>query len=70
MNYLTKEEALEALNNGCHVSHDSFYPDEYLYRDKDGVVKEETGREMNFDFFEPRSGIKWDTGWFIINKSH
>jgi hypothetical protein len=77
MNYLTREEALEALNNGCHVSHTSFMSDEYIYKNKYGVLLDEVDCRLDYyNFFDDRQGKSivflsiWDTGWFIVNKSH
>jgi hypothetical protein len=71
MNYLTREEALEALNNGCHVSHTLFMSDEYIYKDGRGVLLDEDNNGLDYyDFFDQRSSKSWDTGWFIVNKSY
>jgi len=71
MNYLTREEALEALNNRCHVSHTSFMSDEYIYKDERDVLLDEDNNRLDYyDFFDQRNGKSCDTGWFIVNKSH
>ena len=56
MNYLTREEALEALNNGCHVSHTSFLFDEYVYKDQKGVLLDENNSRLDYyDLFDRRN---------------
>lgn len=71
MNYLTREEALEALNNGCHVSHRMFLSNEYIYKNKYGVLLDEVDCRLDYyNFFDDRQAKSWDNGWFIVNKSH
>lgn len=63
---LTKEEAIEALQQGKKVIHKSFTDNEFIYM-KDGDLCDETGLILDyFEFWKDRSTEPFLTDWSII----
>lgn len=67
---MTKLEALEAMKEGKKVSHIYFTSDEYLYIDKEGIMRDESGCNWShysndYNPWNDRSGGNWEKDWYI-----
>jgi hypothetical protein len=65
--YLTKEQAIEAMKRGEKVTHRYFSRDEWVAMDKVGgaYLTEEGYRIGQAEFWEYRKGESWETGYSI-----
>lgn len=63
---MTKGEAIEAIQSGKRVAHNSFAQSEFMEKGDLGRVKFEDGSQVTlWEFFRFRCGIEWQTGWFV-----
>jgi hypothetical protein len=66
---LSKDQAIEKMQEGKKVTHVSFTDDEFIVG-VDGNMLDETG--INFgpirttEFWDYRKGPEWETNWLII----
>lgn len=64
---MTKQEAIEAMQQGKKVHHAYFTPSEYIHI-VDGKLVDENDYSMDHEgvnFWTDRQGIAWQTGWNI-----
>ncbi len=68
MKYLTKQQALEALEQGEAVAHRFFTNNEHIVKFKleEGFYKDADGNLLDIKvFWEDRVGDIWDKNWYI-----
>jgi acyl-coenzyme A synthetase/AMP-(fatty) acid ligase len=63
---MTKQEAMEAIQNGEKVTHQYFSKEEYLYKRDDGAVVSEDGYKVTLDFWSYRTDPEWQINWSIF----
>ena len=64
---LTKQQAIEAMNNNQKVSHTHFSEEEWIKKDCH-LYEFEDGCRCNFDeFWSFRDDPSWENGWYIVN---
>lgn len=69
-NTLTKEQAIEAMQEGKKVTHQYFSPDEWVTLTSDGLFQFEDKVVCTPEmFWQDRSGNNWETGWSLFNPS-
>lgn len=59
---MTKEAAIQAMDEGLKVTHRFFSPDEFIYK-KNGEIHDEKNINMDSKFWELRSGYNWLNDW-------
>lgn len=65
---MTKQEAIQAMQDGKKVRHEYFMDDEFISM-TDNEIFDEKGYKMrgaNFDFWTDRKGEAWENGWSIV----
>lgn len=66
--FTSKEEAIEAMNQGKRVWHRFFLDEQYIKRVDDLLYQDHDGISfLQSDFWSIRTGIEWETGWRIID---
>lgn len=64
---MTKEEALQAMQNGEKVTHGYFASNEHICM-QDGMIITIEGYEVSPEiFWRYRSSPIWNSGWSIVN---
>jgi len=64
---MSKQEAIQAMQDGHKVTHRFFSSDEFIYM-KNGIIYDESNYEMN-KFWIYRFSEDWiSKGWTIYNK--
>jgi hypothetical protein len=65
---MTKNEAIEAMQNGFEVTHCYFSTGEYIYMNETGSLIDENGLILDgVEFWEYRQAKVFDEGWKIFN---
>lgn len=59
---MSRDEAFLAMTQGHCITHRTFASNEYLYRDKCGIIRDELGYNFTQGWRE-RSGGVWETDW-------
>lgn len=65
---MTKEEAIEKLNEGFKITHKHFLKKEYIVKnnDRENELLDESDDSLNFkDFFNNRDGKTWNNDWSV-----
>ena len=64
---MTKQEALEAISNGCKVTHNLFTPEEYIAKSDDNLhyLDEDNYKLSIKNFWDNRTRDYWNEGWSI-----
>lgn len=66
---MTKQEAIQAMQDGKKVRHEYFSDDEFIFMIDDEIC-DERGFQMragNIDFWTDRKGEQWENGWSIVD---
>jgi hypothetical protein len=66
---LSKEQAIEKMQQGKKVSHAYFEPEEFICM-KDGKIHDENGYCLDHEgdsFWDSRKTPEWETNWLIID---
>ena len=64
---MTKQEAIQAMNEGKKVTHQHFTDDEWMKLAAPGLYEFEDGYEWpSLSFWEDRKDDSWETGWSIF----
>jgi len=61
---MTKQEAIEAMQQGKKVTHYLFTDEEFIYM-KNGEIHDENGYNLQSEFWMWRHSKEWLTGWSI-----
>jgi hypothetical protein len=61
---LTKDQAIEAMQQGKKVTHRFFFDGEYVYM-KDGRIHCEKDYDIHAEFWQLRNNTAWETDWEI-----
>ncbi|MBX3165594.1 MAG: hypothetical protein KF900_14050 [Bacteroidetes bacterium] len=68
---MTKDEAIQAMQEGKKVTHDFFMPHEWVMIDKNGAVVYEDGNTTSLrEFSALRVGYYWLSGWSLYNEKN
>lgn len=64
---MTKQEALEAINNGNKITHNLFTPEEYIVKSDDDeyYLDEDNYQLLIEEFWDNRTCDYWNEGWSI-----
>lgn len=62
---LTIKEAYLKMKDGERISHKLFCYDEYLYIDKDGIIRDENGYNFSEGWFSMMEDNDYSEDWFI-----
>jgi hypothetical protein len=63
---MTKSEAIHALYAGKQVTHRFMSPDEFVYRNSNHELCDESGFPLDsMNFWHLRHGSDWDSGWYV-----
>lgn len=64
---MTQFEAIQELNKGAKIQHDFFADNEFIQKDEEGQLIDETGLPLNEEmFWHYRNDRKWTHGWSIV----
>ncbi len=68
--YMSYNQALQAMINGNYIKHDYFSDDEYIYFEN-GIIKDEKDYNMgrpHQEFWKINMAKLPENGWYIDNK--
>jgi len=65
MQNLTKEQAIEKLNQGHKIAHNTFVEGEYVRLNAKNQVVDENNTVLP-EFWKFRYGARWNSGWKTI----
>ena len=64
---MNKQQALQCMKKGYKVTHRFFSLQEYIFIDKDRIMKTEEGYDFRAGF-ENRNNVFWQTDWSIYKE--
>ena len=62
---MTKQTAIQAMQDGAKVRHENFSPDEWMKMEGNEIVLEDGVRCTPDEFWIHRQGEDWQDGWSI-----
>jgi hypothetical protein len=66
---MTKQEAIQAMQQGKKVTHQYFTPDEWMTMEDGLIILEDGVRCKPFEFWQWRNSEKWEDGYSMLNEA-
>lgn len=66
---MTKEEAIQAMQNGEKITHQYFSKNEWMTMEGNRIILEDGCSLWAHEFWEIRNGIGWNDGYSVFNKN-
>lgn len=65
---MTKEEAIQLLQQGLFIRHKYFTPDEFMFLNSAGKYEFEDGTTCDpEEFWSNRNAVMWNNGYEVLN---